>query len=132
MIAQAMGDQQGFERLRKPRHVLGDIDQRHGEVARRVQSKRLCSRPMPQNDQTSGILPITSTISPSTAAARSADSWWSGRPAAARRIIVSTTTTATKSSTADIGKLTVTTNMIAAKVATHGGSTFHTNMFSSV
>jgi len=35
-----------------------------------VASSRLCSRPTPQNDQTSGILPTTSTISPSTAAAR--------------------------------------------------------------
>ncbi|WP_258286176.1 hypothetical protein, partial [Escherichia coli] len=35
-------------------------------------------------------------------------------------------------STADIVRLTVPTRVIAAKVAMHGGNTFHTNMFSTV
>ena len=35
-------------------------------------------------------------------------------------------------SIAAIGRLTVPTNMIATKVAMHGGNTFQTNMFSRV
>ena len=39
MIAQVMRDQQRRQRLRQPRQVLGDVDQRHGQVARRVQDR---------------------------------------------------------------------------------------------
>jgi hypothetical protein len=77
-------------------------------------------------------LPITSTISPSTAAALSAKSWCSGRPAAAKRNMATTTIAATTISISAMGPLTVSTKAIAPTVAVHGGSTFQTNMFSTV
>ena len=78
------------------------------------------------------MLPITSTISPSTAAALSAKSWCSGLPAAARRNIAITMPPAMTISPAAIVTLTVPIRQIAAIVATQGGSTFQMNMFSTV
>ena len=73
---------------------------------------------------------MTSTISPSTAAARSR--FLMQRPSGGRgRAIVNTRTPPTIR-TAAIGRLTVTTKATAATVATHGGNTFQTNMFSKV
>ena len=78
------------------------------------------------------MLLITSTISPSMAAALSAKSWCNGRPAAARRNITSTIMPASTDNPADIGPLTVATSAMAATVATHGGSTFQMKRFSMV
>ena len=75
---------------------------------------------------------ITSTISPSTIAALSAKSSCSGLPAAASRNIASTIMAAISSSAIAIAPLTVPIRAIAATVARHGGSTFQTNMFSTV
>ncbi len=55
-----------------------------------------------------------------------------GFPAAARRNIATTMPPAMRISAAAIGRLTVPIKAIAAIVATHGGSTFQTNMFSTV
>ena len=46
--------------------------------------------------------------------------------------MATTTITATTTSTAAIGPLTVSTKAIAPTVPAQGGSTFHTNMFSTV
>ena len=82
---------------------------------------------------TNGMLLMTSTISPSTAAALSAKSWCSGRPAAARRNSATTITPATSHQDERHRRgSTVATNPIAVAVAAHGGSTFQTNMFSTV
>ena len=78
------------------------------------------------------MLLTTSTISPSTAAALSAKSSCSGFPAAARWNIAITMTPATTIRPAAIGRLTVPISAIAATVAMQGGSTFQTNMFSTV
>ena len=40
MVSQFVRRQQGPKRLGKPRHVLGDVDQRHGEIARRAQHRQ--------------------------------------------------------------------------------------------
>ena len=40
MVAQLVRHQQRRQRLRQPRHVLGDVDQRHREIARRVQHRQ--------------------------------------------------------------------------------------------
>ena len=53
-------------------------------------------------------------------------------PAAARRNIAITTTPPTAASVSAIGTLIVVTKAIAPTVATQGGSTFQTNMFSTV
>src|SRR5580704_6866427 len=78
------------------------------------------------------MLLITSTISPSTVAALSAKSWCRGRPAAARWNSATTITPATNIRTTAIDTPTVATNPIAATVAAIGGSTFQTNIFSTV
>ena len=78
------------------------------------------------------MLLMTSTISPSTAAALSAKSSCSGLPAAARWNIPITMAPATTISPAAICRLTVLMSAIAATVAMQGGSTFQTNMFSTV
>ena len=46
--------------------------------------------------------------------------------------MIVTMTPETAARHAAIGRLTVRTNPIAANVAAHGGSTFHTNMFSTM
>ena len=53
-------------------------------------------------------------------------------PAAANRNIATTSVAATKVSPPAISGLTVQINTTDPKVATHGGMTFHTNMFSIV
>ena len=78
------------------------------------------------------MLPTTSAISPSTAAARSANAWCRGLPAAARRNMKTTTSPATTTRVAAIPQLTAATKPMAQIVARHGGSTFHTSMFSTV
>ena len=78
------------------------------------------------------MLLMTSTISPSTAAALSAKSSCSGLPAAAMLNIATTMTPATTISPPAIGRLTVPISAIAAMVAMQGGNTFQTNMFSTV
>jgi len=35
-----MRNEQGRQRLREARHVLGDVDQGHGEIARGVQNRK--------------------------------------------------------------------------------------------
>ncbi len=75
---------------------------------------------------------MTSTISPSTAAALSAKSSCSGLPAAARRNIAINMIPAMTISPADIARLTVPISSMAETVAMHGGNTFQTNMFSTV
>ena len=75
---------------------------------------------------------MTSTISPSTAAALSAKSSCSGLPAAARWNIAISMIPAMTISPADIARLTVPISRIAETVAMHGGNTFQTNMFSTV
>ena len=74
---------------------------------------------------------MTSTISPSTAAALSAKSSCSGFPAAAKRNMATTIPPAITISPADIGRLTVPIRAIAATVAMHGGNTFQMNIFST-
>jgi len=66
------------------------------------------------------------------AAALLAKSWWSGWPAAASRNMTRTMTPASTDRPNAIGTLTVKTSAMAATVATHGGSTFQMNKFSSV
>ena len=78
------------------------------------------------------MLPTTSVISPSTAAARLANSRCSGLPAAALRNITAITAPATATSPAAMLQLTVATKPMAHSVARHGGSTFQTSMFSMV
>ena len=75
---------------------------------------------------------MTSTISPSTAAALLAKSSCKGLPAAARRNISITIAPATTIRPAAIGRLTVPIKTIADTVAMQGGSTFQMNMFSTV
>src|SRR5207249_5685779 len=75
---------------------------------------------------------MTSTISPSTAAALSAKSSCNGLPAAARRNIAISIMVAMTINPADIARLTVPISSIAETVAMHGGNTFQTNMFSTV
>src|SRR5262245_7985897 len=87
---------------------------------------------MPSQAFTIAILQTTSDRSPATAAARSANSWCQGWPAAGLRTMVAMTKAATAISPAAIGRLTVPTKTIAQMVAMHGGSTFHTSMFSTV
>ena len=87
---------------------------------------------MPPKAFTIAMLPTTSVSSPSTAAARFANSWCSGLPAAALWNIVMITSAATTTRPAAIGRLTVPTKAMAQTVAMHGGSTFHTSMFSTV
>ena len=78
------------------------------------------------------MLLMTSTISPSTAAALSAKSSCSGLPAAAKWNIATTMVPAITIRPPAIGRLTVPIRVIAAIVAMHGGNTFQTNMFSTV
>ena len=78
------------------------------------------------------MLLMTSTISPSTAAALSAKSSCRGLPAAAKWNIAITMPPAITMRPAAIGRLTVAISAMAAIVATQGGSTFQTNMFSTV
>ena len=78
------------------------------------------------------MLSITSTISPSTAADLSANSWCSGLPAAAKWNIATTMTPPTLASTSAIGMLSAHRNAIAPTIEATGGSTFQMNMFSSV
>src|SRR5262245_39704289 len=87
---------------------------------------------MPPNDFTMEMLPTTSVSSPSTAAARLANSWCSGLPADAMRNITTMTATATSTRLHAIGTLTVATKTIDQAVAMQGGRTFHTIMFSTV
>ena len=87
---------------------------------------------MPPNAFTIAMLPTTSVISPSTAAARLANSWCSGLPAAAARNMTTITSAATMIRPAAMSKLTVRDQRDRAHVAMQGGSTFHTSMFSTV
>jgi hypothetical protein len=75
---------------------------------------------------------MTSTISPSTAAALLAKSSCSGLPAAAKRNIANTMMQAIAISPADIAGLTVPMSRSAETVAIQGGITFHIIMFSTV
>ena len=75
---------------------------------------------------------MTSTISPSTAAALSANSWCNGLPAAAMWKITTIMPQETTASKPAIHPFTVARNPIAPMVARHGGATFQTNMFSIV
>ena len=47
-----MRQQQGRERLGQPRHMLGDVDQRDGEIARGVQDRK----PSVQTSTTSPVV----------------------------------------------------------------------------
>ena len=78
------------------------------------------------------MLLMTSTTSPSIAAALFAKSWCSGCPAAASRNMKNTITPASADSPRAIGTLTIATRKIEAAVATQGGSTFQMNRFSKV
>ena len=100
-----------------------------GRRSRRTGRARSAS---PQNARTSGMLLMTSTISPSTAAALSAKSSCK-RLAGGRQMEHRHHHRAgDHDQPAAIGRLTVPIRAIAATVAMQGGSTFQTNMFSTV
>src|SRR5258708_34718824 len=75
---------------------------------------------------------MTGTMWRSTGGALSAKASGRGFPAAAKWNIAINIPPATTIRPADIGRLTVPISAIAEIVAMHGGSTFQTNMFSTV
>src|SRR5262245_64815003 len=87
---------------------------------------------MPPKAFTIAMLPTTSVSSPSTAAARLANSWCSGLPAAAHMNMAAMTRAATTTRLAAMAQLTVPTRAIDQIVAMQGGSTFHTSRFCTV
>ena len=87
---------------------------------------------MPPKARTMAILPMMSTISPSTAAALSAKTRCSGFAAAARRKMTMTMPAETRTSPPVTAGLTVARITIAPILPTIGGSTLQANMFSKV
>ena len=88
--------------------------------------------PKPQNARTSGMLLMTSTISPSTAAALSANSSCSGLPAAARRNIAITMMPAIEDQARRHRQADGSNQRDRRNRRDAGGITFQTNMFSTV
>lgn len=78
------------------------------------------------------MLPITSTSSPSTAAAFAANAWWRAEPRPASLNRMTDSTAEQPSRPAAISGLTTMIIRIAPITAMHGGSTFHAIVFSDV
>lgn len=78
------------------------------------------------------MLPITSTSSPSTAAAFAANRWWRAEPSLASLNSTIASTPEHDSRPSAISGLTTMIIRIAPITAMHGGSTFHAIVFSDV
>lgn len=76
------------------------------------------------------MLLITSTSSPSTAAAELAYSWCSNRPPADRRSMIQASPPETNARVTAIAGLTTASRQTEKMIARHGGSRFQANTFS--